>query len=715
MKNRVPQILWIGEGMPSDVDEVLAEIEPIELIVSDNKMLQGTLVSGIPVCSSEVLNTMYQHSFVLVYSSNYERIKSKLQSWGYRENDDFKSVNKEEETLLAQNGYYSSYQAEEICDDIKPAVKAVAFYLPQFHCFPENDEWWGEGFTEWTNTKKARPIYENHYQPRIPHEDIGYYNLMDVNVIKKQAELAKRHGLFGFCFYYYWFSGKRLMEKPVDILLAHPEIDINYCMCWANENWTRRWDGRNQDVLIAQEYSDDDPNKFILDIKKYLMDKRYIRVNGKPIIIIYELGAIPKLRRVIKEWKSTAKKCGIGEILVWATRGNGNTAKGLKVDDLIDMEVEFPPRDIDTMLRNVDGYKGKSFDYPTLVGDILSSRASSSKEKIYRTVMLGWDNTPRCKNYYFLSAHNFDIKKYYDWLKANVEEAEKAFEMEERFVFINAWNEWGEGTYLEPDEKYGYAAINTTSRAILKRNFWMPMEIKPVLAVQAHIFHVDLFDEIIEYTNRISEPFDFYITTDSCQKAELIRKNVKSSKSVHYYITVMDNRGRDVMPLLLQMNRCYAKYKYLLHLHTKKTQYLVWHNEWRNYLFQSLLPGKEGIESIMNRFIEDDKLGIMYPEHYEKIKPRLEVPDEYYRKTHKGIVKLLKKLHVKEARLNKNEFPSGNMFWVRTEAVRQMFDNNFAYEDFPPELGQKDFSIMHAVERCWCKVAAFNGYRCETI
>ena len=136
------------------------------------------------------------------------------------------------------------------------------------------------------------------------------------------------------------------MEKPLDILLNHPEIDINYCMCWANENWTRRWDGLDQEILIAQEYMDDDPEKFMLDIKKYMMDKRYIRVDGKPIIIVYELGKIPKVRRVIKKWKMAAQKCGIGEILVWATRCSGNTAKSLGVDDLIDMEIEFPPRDV---------------------------------------------------------------------------------------------------------------------------------------------------------------------------------------------------------------------------------------------------------------------------------------------------------------------------------------------------------------------------------
>ena len=155
------------------------------------------------------------------------------------------------------DGDYSNY-----CSDVKP----IAFYLPQFHTFKENDEWWGKGFTEWTNTRKSRPRFPSHYQPREPHPDIGYYDLSDWRVIARQAELAKRHGIYGFCFYNYWFSGKRLMEKPVDLLLAHPEIDIHFCLCWANENWTRRWDGNDDEVLICQNYENDSV-QYIADLK----------------------------------------------------------------------------------------------------------------------------------------------------------------------------------------------------------------------------------------------------------------------------------------------------------------------------------------------------------------------------------------------------------------------------------------------------------------
>ena len=171
---------------------------------------------------------------------------------------------------IPNNGYFSLYQDNIAFSNEPVKVKTLAFYLPQFHTFPENDEWWGEGFTEWTNTRKSAPRYRGHYQPREPHENIGYYDLSDVQVIKKQAKLARQHGIYGFCIYYYWFSGKTLMEKPIDLLFTHPEIDINYCLCWANESWTRTWDGMKNNILIEQKYTYDDSINFIYDIKNTL-------------------------------------------------------------------------------------------------------------------------------------------------------------------------------------------------------------------------------------------------------------------------------------------------------------------------------------------------------------------------------------------------------------------------------------------------------------
>ena len=186
-----------------------------------------------------------------------------------------------------KNTYHNSnYQANESFSEYNTDIKPICFYLPQFHTFKENDEWWGKGFMEWTNTKKAYPRYLHHYQPREPHNDIGYYTLDNAETIRKQVALAKEHGIYGFCFYYYWFSGKRLMEKPLDIFLQNKDIDMNFCICWANENWTRTWDGAEHNILIKQDYSEKDKVEFVKDCLKYIQDDRYIKVNGKPVILV---------------------------------------------------------------------------------------------------------------------------------------------------------------------------------------------------------------------------------------------------------------------------------------------------------------------------------------------------------------------------------------------------------------------------------------------
>lgn len=172
--------------------------------------------------------------------------------------------------------------------DLKNNIKYIALYLPQFHTFKENDGWWGKGFTEWTNTKAAIPLFEGHYQPHEPHNDIGYYDLSDVNVMIKQSQMAKEYGIYGFSYYYYWFNGKKLMEKPLENMLNEPNVNIPFCLFWANHNWTRSWDAGNKEILLEQTYDDVSYKRFIDDIIKYFNDRRYIRINNKPVLLIYE-------------------------------------------------------------------------------------------------------------------------------------------------------------------------------------------------------------------------------------------------------------------------------------------------------------------------------------------------------------------------------------------------------------------------------------------
>jgi len=375
--------------------------------------------------------------------------------------------------------YESEYQENMDFSKFEPRVKAIVFYLPQFHAIPENDMWWGKGFTEWTNTNKANPRFEGHYQPREPHDDFGYYNLTDIETIKKQALLAKQHGIYGFCFYLYWFSGKQLLEKPLDLFLEHPEIDIKFCLCWANENWTRRWDGLNDEVLICQEYTDNDPIQFIYDIKKYTDDSRYIRINKKPVIIVYNPGHIPNLQNTFQKWRDCARKIGIGEILIWTCQTVNNTAKSLNIIKAIDAEVEFPPHNIWHQMISVKNLyigekKASIYNYKMLV-DILEKQLKTANKRIknppvYHCAMMGWDNAAR-KDNYWTTFYAYSLKSFYKWLNLIIDNTCKYFENDKRFIFINAWNEWAEGTYLEPDKKYGYANINTLSKALFSLPF----------------------------------------------------------------------------------------------------------------------------------------------------------------------------------------------------------------------------------------------------
>jgi lipopolysaccharide biosynthesis protein/SAM-dependent methyltransferase len=622
------------------------------------------------------------------------------------------------------------YQEDYDFSEFMPTVKAIAFFLPQFHTIPENDAWWGPGFTEWTNTKKSLPRFNGHYQPREPHDDIGYYDLSDIETLKKQAELAKRHNIYGFCFYYYWFSGKRLLEKPVDMLLEHPEIDINFCLCWANENWTRAWDGLDREVLMAQEYADDDSKKFICDIKKYMNDRRYIRVNDKPVIIVYNPWKIDDIRKTFSEWKEYAMHKGIGEIEIWICRTFGQTAESLNISDLVDAEVEFPPHGIPPIgakITEINERISNVYNYRELVEKIQEKieveRHMSFDNPLYRTCMLGWDNAARRADGW--SAFGaFSLQSFFDWMRMVCEESHKRHGKfnDNAFVFVNAWNEWAEGTYLEPDKKYGYANINTFSRAIC--DIPLEGEIKIVsdtektvccqeasselhmrIAVQIHLYYTDLVNEIIENINCIPYPFDCYISTDNQKKEGFIKSEFeRSCKAKKVVVEPFENRGRDVAPMILQLSKVIDKYDYICHIHTKKSKTAEYGGDWRQYLYKHLFGSELYIQALFTEFKKDKNLGIIFPEHYPAIQHMIEWDDK------DAVVNFLATLGIRFELGDKPMFPAGNMFWARSDAVKKIFSAGITQSDFPVESGQVRLTLAHAIERSWIYIARAEGY-----
>ncbi len=650
--------------------------------------------------------------------------------------DEIKAMQAAAENRGVEEVYVDSeYQDNIDFSDQDTDVKMLAFYLPQYHTFPENDEWWGKGFTEWTNVKSGDSRFEGHYQPRVPHTDIGYYDLSDIEVMRKQAILAKQHGIYGFCFYYYWFSGKRLMEKPVDMLLEHPEIDLPFCLCWANENWTRAWDGQNKNVLIAQDYSEDDDIRFMKDLKKYIDDERYIRINGKPLVMVYNPGQIPDCHKSFAKWREVAKEIGLGDILIWTCQTSNNTATALKITDCIDAEVEFPPHNMwmeSAAIRNVDLH-GKSaflYSYPAVVETVIENMKQAGKKRVpvHHGCMLAWDNAARRKDAWFTYC-GFSLKSLYKWVLAISEKAREDFAPEERFVFINAWNEWGEGTYLEPDEKYGYANINTVSKALMQiplendlrvvnlDDQEMPVEKfekkgnESRIAIQIHMFYLDTLEETISYLNKIPYAFDCYISTDSEEKKKQIEAMMHDTcKCKKACVEVYKNRGRDVAPFLVQMQNRVADYDYICHIHSKKTKTNDHGNEWRKYIFRNLFGNSEYLKRIFEIFESDPKIGILMPETY----PVLELQAEWGGNK-EGVSSLLEKLGIKAELPQNPVFPVGNMFWARTEAVKKIFEHGFEQTDFPQEAGQVNATIAHQIERSWIYLIKSEGYSYQKV
>lgn len=348
-----------------------------------------------------------------------------------------------------------------------PRVRLIAFYLPQFHPIAENDAWWGPGFTEWTNVARALPRFAGHVQPRLP-ADLGFYDLRSSHVMREQIDLARRYGLGGFCFHHYWFNGRRLLEKPLELLLADPSLDFPFCINWANENWTRRWDGHETDVLLGQAYSPEDDCEFARSLIPIVRDRRYIRIDGRPLIMIYRPGALPNPVATMRRWRTEFARAGeVDPYIVMAQAFDDRDPRLYGVD----AAAEFPPhklgglRAINNRLDLFDpDYTGHVVDYADVVQAFTALQ--TPPYRMFRGVFPGWDNEARKPGRGYTVAGSTP-SLYGAWLETACRCAlAEAASADERIVFINAWNEWAEGAHLEPDRHYGHAYLAATARAL---------------------------------------------------------------------------------------------------------------------------------------------------------------------------------------------------------------------------------------------------------
>ncbi|HEV8082819.1 MAG TPA: glycoside hydrolase family 99-like domain-containing protein [Chitinophagaceae bacterium] len=343
------------------------------------------------------------------------------------------------------------------------SVKKVAIYLPQYHSIPENDQAWGQGFTEWTNVKKATPLFEGHYQPHVPHESVGYYDLIDPDVLVKQAALAKDNGIYGFAFYHYWFNGKLLLNDPLDEMLKSGKPDFPFCYIWANENWTRRWDGADEEIIIKQDYSFEDDLQHIQFLcENVFNDKRYITIDEKPLFLVYRTAFFPDIKKAESMWRAEAKKYGFKDLYLVRVEDSG---KIIFPEDIgFDGAMEFAP-DWSCTEQNKNKEDGSIvIDYPSTVFNMILKKRPY---KYFHCVFPGWDNTPRRVNSMGTVFLNTNLEDFKFFLETQLGSTLRKFNNpEEQILFINAWNEWGEGCHIEPDEKNGFDYLLICKNAI---------------------------------------------------------------------------------------------------------------------------------------------------------------------------------------------------------------------------------------------------------
>ena len=595
-------------------------------------------------------------------------------------------------------------------------VKIVAFYLPQFHPFAENDAWWGKGFTEWTNVSKAQPQYVGHHQPHLPGE-LGFYDLRLPEVMRQQIDLAHHYGVTGFCFHHYWFGGKRLMERPVNQLLADDSLNIDFCLCWANENWTRRWDGADHDVLIAQKHSAEDDIAFFDDILPALRDPRYICIDSKPFLIVYRVALLPDATATAARWRKQALQAGLPGLYLVAARTH----------DMIDPRpygfdatVEFPPHqvpanDITHKKAIVNpGFEGKIYDFKDFsdkFGRLVETRFTN-----YKTVMPSWDNEARKpgKGFIFDGAEP-DV--YAQWLTSAVKLTQRN-KPDERLLFVNAWNEWAEGAHLEPDRHLGYAYLHATANVLrnlaeydvardvteINRSF---VKSKSTVIVM-HLYYEDLIEAIFPtWIAPLAGQADLIVTVRPDITAVSLLRIKALFGNVLFIRTA--NQGRDIRPFLEAFQTVnHLGYEFLCKLHSKKSPHRQDGAHWRDELFSSLVRSPDHVNTVLGKFNANPQLGLLVP--FGCMTDLSEGPINIDNRVWLNV--LFRRMGVEHLiDTYDTHFPAGSMYWARVSALRLLVNPAvFNLDEFELEAGQLDGTLAHAVERVMGLVTHQSGF-----
>ena len=351
--------------------------------------------------------------------------------------------------------------------------RIIAIHLPQFYPFPENDEWWGKGFTEWRNVTKAKPRFIGHYQPHLP-ADLGFYDLRLKECRLEQEKLAKEYSIDGFCYYHYWFNGHLIMEKPVEAKLADKDEDLPFMLCWANENWHRNWAGGYNESLIEQRYSKEDDIEHFQYLLPYFKDERYIKVNGKPVFCVYRPALFPNFDESVETWQTLAAKEGF-QLYICKFEAGAEWGKKF-MPKSADAAIEFQPINKEGWDRSYNAlskiskkllhkeYFSSIFPYKQYV-DFQINKPKFTDYKRYPSVCPMWDNASRRVGQAFSCFKGASPELFEKWFH-HVYKTFTPYSKEENFIFINAWNEWAEGCHLEPDLKYGRGFLEAVKHTV---------------------------------------------------------------------------------------------------------------------------------------------------------------------------------------------------------------------------------------------------------
>lgn len=616
---------------------------------------------------------------------------------------------------------YCPYVEDVSLENIDLPVKLIALYLPQFHPIPENDEWWGKGFTEWTNVTKAQPKFLGHYQPHLPIH-LGFYDLRLKENIKEQVRLAKKYGIYGFCIYYYYFGTKTLLETPIKIIYENKDIDINYCIYWANENWTRRWDGLEKEVLIHQVHTQETDRNFIHQIIPYLLDERYIKIEQRPIIFVYRVDKLSEPSKTVEYWKDFCIKNGLKEPYLVAVQSFGFKDNPNKYG--FDASMEYmhswhgsPPSRNDVATFLDFSFRGVIYDYYDLVKrrmEIIDSMDELQYE-IFHEVVPSWDNTARRRKEPVIF-HGSNPYIYKKWLEKAISNTIKYKQPEKRIVFIDAWNEWAEGNHLEPDRKFGYGYLQATAEAIasfmdadiISRHFYTPpkqyknrvfyesidkgsIERRSDILVIVHMYYTELYEEFLRYLRNIKQDYDifFSIPVDVVFDLDRIFKEYKNP-----YVFRTINRGRDIYPTIEILRAVeHLDYPVGLKFHSKKSLHRWDGDLWRISSLDCLLGTELNAEKCIELIKNNGSAGLIVPEGQC-------VSTEYYMGSNKAwLEKLSNMAGIDWKRDEDFSFPAGSFYWFKPKLFQIITSLNIGLEDFEPEYYQMDGCLHHAIER----------------